>query len=151
MKYLKYFEKDEFNSEIEEEVENIIKNYNPYVVKYEDHKSDKYFSVLVKDKNSNFETWVDLWVEDGEVNLDWNQMTYHKFDSNDMIKKGVESDSDIYSDTYNIVLDKLITDEMIYEDETGYYYYSNYWYIKDGYKDKGINLDDAKRIKKYNL
>ena len=148
MKYIKKLEK--FNKK-SEEIKKIIKNYEPYAVKYEDHKNIKQFSVLVKDKNSDFNSWVDIWVEDGEINSDWNQMIYYNDNEDDMVKKGVENDSDVYLKTESAALTILEENNLIYYDEDIMYHYSDYWYIKDGYKDEGFSLEDAKKIRKYNL
>lgn len=147
MKYLKSYELYKF----QDEITHIINNYDPYVVKYEENKSNKYFSVLIKDKNSNFTSWIDLWIENNQICADWNQMSYDRLNSKDMIKKEVENNPDIYSMSESVAREKLIDDEMIYEDENGYHYYNDYWYVKDGFKKQDISLDDAKKIKKYNL
>jgi len=147
MKYIKKFE-NSFDTEVKVEVDKIIKKYDPYVLKYEEEGD--FFSVLVKDKNSDFMSYIDLWLEHGDVSSEWNQMSYSTNNSNDMIKKGVENDGDVYTDTFNIALDKLISDEMIYNDDK-YYHYKDFWYVKDGYKEQGIGLEDAKRMRKYNL
>jgi hypothetical protein len=146
MKYIKTYE-DNFN----EEVKHIIDNYDPYVVKIQE--VDRYFSVLIKDKNSDFESWLDVWVTDtnNDIESEWNQQIYYNNNSNDIIKKEVESDNDVFSMSESVALYKLLDDNMIYEEDDKYYYYSDYWYVKDGYKDKGISLDKAREIKKYNL
>jgi len=151
MKYIKKFETYEYDKELEEEIDRIVSNYDPIVVKYEDN--GEMFFVLVKDKNSDFISWVDLWEDSGEITSDWNQMVYNTNNSNDIIKKGVESDPNVYDLTYSISLDKLLRDEMIYYDDedNNSYYHTNYWYIKDGYKERGISLEDAKQMRKYNL
>jgi len=149
MKHIKKFEKDKYYFEIEKEIKEIIKNYNPYVIKYEDNGG--YFSVLIKDKNSDFKTWIDIWVEQYDILSEWNQSSYNTNNLNDIIKKGVEDDGDIISMTEGVAISKLLEDSMIYEDDDKYYYHKNFWYIKDGYKKQDVNLDDAKKIKKYNL
>ena len=149
MKYIKKFELDKYSWEISKEAKDIIENYDPIVIKYEE--LEKYFSVQLKDQNSEFETWVDINVDDYDINGDWNQISYNLNNSKDMIKKTVENDPNVFDISIATASDKLLEDDMIYEENGEYYYYKDFWYVKDGFKEKGISYDKAKQIKKYNI
>lgn len=145
----KIFEIDKYSFEIEKEAKDIIKKYDPIVLNYEDNNG--YFSVLLKDENSTFESWIDISVENYDISIEWNQFSYDMNNSKDMIKKKVENDSSVFDLSSSIALQKLEDDNMIYIENGKYYYHKNFWYIKDGYKEKGIDYDTAKKIKKYNI
>lgn len=151
IKNFKIFEKDKYNFEIEEESKNIISNFDPVVIKYEENEG--YFSVLIKDKNSDFKTWLDISFDDGEPNSEWNQISYFNNNSNDMIKKLVEDSEGMLDICSNAAIEKLIKDEKVYDDDDeGYVNYKDYWYIRDGFKERGIDYETAKSIRyEYNL
>jgi len=145
----KIFEMDKYSFEIKKEAKDIIKNYDPIVSKYEDNNG--YFSVLLKDKNSTFESWIDISVENYDISIEWNQISYNMNNSKDMIKKKVENDSSVFDLSSSIALQKLEDDNMIYVENGNYYYHKDFWYVKDGYKEKGVDYDVAKKIRKYNI
>jgi hypothetical protein len=151
IKKFKIFEKDKYDFEIEEESKNIISNFDPVVIKYEENEG--YFSVLIKDKNSDFKTWLDISFDDGEPNSEWNQISYNNNNSNDMIKKLVEDSEGMLDICSNAAIEKLIKDEKVYDDDDeGYVNYKDYWYIRDGFKERGIDYETAKSIRyDYNL
>lgn len=138
-----------FDNDIEKEVKKIIKKYDPIVLKYEDN--DSYFSVLLKDKNSTFESWIDISIENDDISIEWNQFSYNLDNSKDMIKKKVQNDDYVFDLSGSVALEKLEEDNMIYYENDKYYYHKYFWYIKDGYKDRGIDYDIAKKIRKYNV
>jgi hypothetical protein len=145
----KIFEIDKYSFEIEKEAKDIIKKYDPIVLKYEDNNG--YFSVLLKDENSTFESWIDISVENYDISIEWNQFSYDMNNSKDMIKKKVENDSSVFDLSSSIALQKLEDDNMIYIENGNYYYHKDFWYVKDGYKEKGVDYDVAKKIRKYNI
>lgn len=67
------------------ELSDIEKKFKPYGAKI-DEDSDGW-SVLVKDKNSNLTFWVDFWMSGGDLDMDWNQFTFDRYDAKDMITK----------------------------------------------------------------
>ena len=142
----KIFENSDDNKK---EANKIISDYDPIVLKYEDN--DGYFSVYIKDKNSEFNTWIDISIEDYEISAEWNQLTYNTNNSNDIIKSMIESDNDVFTSSISVSEDKLLADRMIYEEDGKYYYHKDHWYVKGGFKDNGIDYDKAKRMKKYNI
>lgn len=145
----KIFEMDKYSFEIKKEANNIIKKYDPIVLKYEDN--DGYFSVLLKDKNSTFESWIDISVDNYDLTAEWNQLTYNTDNYNDMIKQKVENDSKVFDLSRSIAEEKLLDDHMVYEEDNKYYHYKKFWYVKDGFKDNGIDYEKAKKMKKYNV
>lgn len=54
-----------------------LKPYSPRAIKHE--SDDDGFSVLVHDDNGNYpDVWIDVWVNDGELDWDWNMWIFHK-------------------------------------------------------------------------
>lgn len=145
----KIFEMNIYQFEIEKEAKGIIKKYDPIVSKYDD--SDGYFSVLLKDKNSTFESWIDISIENYDLTAEWNQISYNMNNSKDMIKQKVENDSNVFDLSRSIAEEKLLDDHMVYEEDNKYYHYKKFWYVKDGFKDNGIDYEKAKKMKKYNV
>lgn len=150
IKKFKIFDNYNFDDEIDE-TKRILSNFKPVVEKYEE--DGDYFSVLIKDQNSNFKTWLDITFNNGEYESEWNQISYNNRNSNDIVKQNIQNSEGILDTCSNIAIDKLLVDEKIYDDEEdGYVIYKNYWYIKDGFKESGIDYETAKRIRyDYNL
>lgn len=67
------------------ELSDIEKNFKPYGAKV--NENSDMWSVLVKDKNSNLTFWVDFWMSEGDLVMDWNQFIFDKYDAKDMITK----------------------------------------------------------------
>ena len=83
---------DEFEKEVLEQSSKIIKNFNPKVIKEELDK--EWLSVLIKDKNSDFQAWMDFNFIDESV--DWNKFIFYKSSSKDMIEKAVMDNDWVY-------------------------------------------------------
>lgn len=83
---------DEFDKEVLEESTKIIENFDPEVIK-EDADSD-WVSVLIKDKNSDFQAWMDFNFMSEEC--DWNKFVFFNNNSKDMIEKKVMDDNNVF-------------------------------------------------------
>jgi len=75
-------------------------------------------------------------------------MSYYTKDSNDMIKQLVENSEgmlDVLDVCSGVAIEKLISDEKVYDDvNDGYVHYKNFWYVKDGFRDAGVDYETAK-------
>ena len=91
-------------SEMEQEAQNIIKKFKPYVIKWK--ADDNGGSVLIGDKNSDFQAWVDVWISGNDVDCDWNQYITHINDSKEYRDLQVRNDTETVFD--------LATSEAIY-------------------------------------
>jgi len=91
-------------SEMEQEAQNIIKKFKPYVIKWE--ADDNGGSVLIGDKNSDFQAWVDVWISGNDVDCDWNQYITHVNDPKEYRDLQVRNDTETVFD--------LATSEAIY-------------------------------------
>lgn len=109
--------------EDKETVKKIIKNFNPIAVKYNGNNDDGY-SVLIKDKNSDFESWMDVWVDGKDVDVDWNQYIYHTDIIEDVMKRKIEDDTETVfdltsSEAVNFLQDKGI---LVQDDNANWAY-----------------------------
>ena len=95
---------DNYKKELEQEAQEIIKNFKPYVIKWE--KSENGGSVLIGDKNSDFQAWVDVWISGNDVGTDWNQYITYTNDPKEYRDLQVRNDTETVFD--------LATSEAIY-------------------------------------
>lgn len=95
---------DNYKKELEQEAQEIIKNFKPYVIKWE--KSEYGGSVLIGDKNSDFQAWVDVWISGNDVGTDWNQYITYTNDPKEYRDLQVRNDTETVFD--------LATSEAIY-------------------------------------
>jgi len=103
------------------EAEKIISNFEPEGIKVE--ISDKTsFSVLIKDKNSEFEGWVDIYFDTHgaiDINSEWNQYIFNNTNSNDILKQKIQDNIDVYDSATDEALYKLKKDKLIYQNDNG--------------------------------
>ena len=103
LKHLKVHKKAEIELDEDEQakVDEIINNVNPVAVKYEGNSKDGY-SVLVKDKNSDFDAWVDVWINEDyhDVETDWNQYIFSVDSEEDRIQQAVQDNTDVIYDMF---------------------------------------------------
>lgn len=119
MKYIKLFE-EQSTSLVK--AEKIIKNYKPQAVKFEGDSKNGY-SVLVKDKKSDWTAWVDISVENKDISADWNQYIFHKDIAEDVIAKKVQEDLDVFEAATSEAISFLETKGFIYQDEKAAWFY----------------------------
>lgn len=103
LKHLKVHKKAEIELDEDEQakVDEIINNVKPVAVKYEGNSEDGY-SVLVKDKNSDFDAWVDVWINEDyhDVETDWNQYIFSVDSEEDRIQQAVQDNTDVIYDMF---------------------------------------------------
>lgn len=71
---------------------DVIAHFKPQAQKY------KNGSVLVKDKYSSLEFWMDIDVVDKDISCDWNQDTFNTCNSDDIIRKQIQENCDVFCD-----------------------------------------------------
>lgn len=71
---------------------SIIQTFEPYVIKTE--TEDNYTSILIGDKNSSYQTWVDKNDLDGSLN--WNKAIFCLSNSNDVIEREMQYDESVW-------------------------------------------------------
>jgi len=82
----------------------IIENFNPKAVKF-DGNIESAYSVLIVDQYSDLQLWVDVDVVDNNVRADWNQYIFILTDEDDLLKREVQADCNVFD---------LATSEAIY-------------------------------------
>ena len=105
----------EFEYDVRVDADEIISNFKPIATKIENDNG--YFSVFVKDENSSFDSWIDVWIENKDVESVWNQQTYYLNNSKDAIKKQVETE--VFDEALSVAIDKLESENLIYQDDNG--------------------------------
>ena len=109
----------EFEYDIYIEADEIISNFKPIVSEIK--KVENYFSVLIKDEKSNFSAWMDIWLENDDLNGEWNQDTFYLNDSKDMIQKRIQDE--VFEEAESVAIYKLKSDDFIYQDKKGFWFY----------------------------
>jgi len=105
----------EFEYDVRVDADEIISNFKPIATKIENN--DGFFSVLIEDENSNFSAWLDIWVENDDLNGDWNQDTFYLNDSKDMIQKRIQDE--VFEESESVAIYKLEEEGLIYQDKNG--------------------------------
>jgi len=100
----------------------IRKGFKPKVIKIE--ISDDGFSVLVKDKKSDFEAWLDAWIEKNDILVEWNQYIFCVDDENDMFAQEMQNDEYINDISTSTVINYLEHNNKIIQDKNGNWSYS---------------------------
>lgn len=71
---------------------SIMRTFEPYVIKSE--SEDGYSSILIGDKNSSYQTWVDK--NDSDGSLYWNKNIFCLSNSNDVIEREMQYDESVW-------------------------------------------------------
>ena len=100
-------------------VNKIINNFEPVAIDIND------YSVLIKDKNSKFQAWIDTWVDNKDIDQDWNQYIFHTDDVNDRIQKAVQEDDNVFDLACNEALSYLQKKGLIIQGDDGWWSYGN--------------------------
>jgi hypothetical protein len=76
----------------------IVNNFSPVAVEHNVNGvgEGSYYSVLVKDKNSDFSAWVDVSISGNDVDTDWNMYIFDMTDPADVLQKRVQDNSDVF-------------------------------------------------------
>ena len=96
----------EWDFEIQKEKRKILKNLYFRVEKIEKDKNG--VSVYLKDKNSDFYCWFDLWKDkNGEYEGDWNKYIFFKDNFKDMVQKEIQENCDAFEQAFYTSLDAM--------------------------------------------
>lgn len=98
----------EFEEKCMKEAKKILKNLDFKIEKITDYnEKERTTSILLKDKNSNFECWFDIWVDsyDGELTGDWNKYIFNLDNSKDLIQKYVQEDAEAFENAFFTALE----------------------------------------------
>jgi hypothetical protein len=106
-------------------IQKIVSNFTPVAVKHSGNEKDGY-SVLIKDKKSDFTAWVDVWVdtEYQDVNTDWNMYIFDLKDANDVRQKTLQENTDIFEDATSTAIQYLEDKGVIMQDDKAKWHYA---------------------------
>lgn len=77
-------------------------------------------SVLIKD--GDIESWVDVWVRDGELCCGWNKYIFYLDDEEQQVWQDNPDNFDIAT---SLAIEALEKEKQIYQDTTGKWYSKN--------------------------
>ena len=126
-------------------IKAISHNFYPDGIEYHGD-SERGYSVLIKDKNSDFESWVDITINNEYKDVDsyWNQYIFHTDDPKDVKKSQLQEDNNIWDQASSEAILYLERKGEIYQNEDGEWFYSDDYekgYAKGG-KIKKVNQED---------
>lgn len=84
-----------FEKEIKKEAKKIIENLDFEAIKINKIGKNE-ASILLKDKNSNFKCWFDLWGQMEEITGDWNKYIFDLNNSKDLLQKYIQENSFVF-------------------------------------------------------
>ena len=80
-------------------------------------KTDSSNAVLVEDINSSFKAWMDVRVNKGEVEVDWNRYIFYCDNTTDLLLKELQDDCNVFDLCSSAALDYLETKGiLVYKD-----------------------------------
>ena len=125
--------------ELSDEAKAIVDNYDPEAIKVEPYDSSLGWSVLVKDKNSNFQAWVDVSVDEKyqDVSTEWNQYIFYTDDSSDVLQQELQDNDMIFDYCTSEAIQKLQAEGLIDQDDQAHWFYTDK--AKEEARERGIN------------
>lgn len=116
----KYVKKNKINSFLKKQskksIDEIINNFTPTIKKYEKDDTDEYksYSFLIKDQNSDFEVWIDVWKNKGqdELHFAWNQDIFDLDNENDRDIQKIQDDNEIFEYCKEIIEKEIETKKL---------------------------------------
>lgn len=106
-----------------EEAQKIIDNFEPVRLEM-DGGDGTYASVLVGDKNSDFEAWIDVTIKNDDVEGDWNQFITNLRDTNEVINKKVRDDNKVFDLAISEAIQTLRDKNIITQDDKGFWHWA---------------------------
>ena len=92
------------------------------VVKHNGDSTDGY-SVLVEDRKNNIERWMDCWIEDGDIRLDWNQYIFSTTDPADKRAKEYQDNNIFFENVSDAAIYYLVEKGLFVQDSDGKWSY----------------------------
>ena len=80
-------------------------------------------SVLIQDKK--IKAWIDVWIEDGDVQCDWNQYIFDTTDSKDMNLNKWQENVDNFDMAKSLAIEALEDAGIIRQAENGEWFNSD--------------------------
>ena len=104
-------------------MDKMVENFKPEAAEYNGDNETGY-SVLVKDKNSDFEAWVDIWVDERnhDINKDWNQYIFDTTNNMDVDKEEIQNNDAIYDMTTSEAVNFLEEKGILKNEDAGWSY-----------------------------
>jgi hypothetical protein len=120
-------------AEYEENIEEIVENLEPEAVKFEGNSREG-FSVLVKDKNSDFSAFVDVYMQGSDVTSEWNQYIFAKNNSKDMLQSDLQDNADVFDYFTSEAINYLEQQGAIQQDDNANWSYTDKYAVGGGLK-----------------
>ena len=116
---------DTIDDEDSDYINKVITNINPKAVKFNGDE-DEGFSVLVKDTNSDFSAWVDVYIpnDSKDVSVDWNEYIFNLDNSKDIKQKAIQEDNEVFDVVTSEAVNFLSDKGLLVQDENGEWSYS---------------------------
>lgn len=113
---------EEFESGVNEELEALITQFEPEAIKYEGDSTSGY-GVQLKDRHSDFTVWMDIYVRNNDIQADWTEYIFHTNNSNDMLLKGFQEDTDMFEVCESEAVYFLEKNGLLFQDDNGNWSY----------------------------
>lgn len=79
-----------------------LENLNPIAIRV-----DTTGGVLVRDESLDFQAWIDVWIENDDVRLDWNKYIFHHHNYEDMREQEMQKNCDLFDAFTSVAVYKL--------------------------------------------
>lgn len=82
-------------------------------------RTDDTDAVLVRDKTTGWQAWIDVWVDDNDVHTDWNQYIF-MLDNNDHLRaRLIQRSAEIFSEFSDYAIHALEDSKRLVQKEDG--------------------------------
>ena len=103
-------------------IDNYVNNYDIEILGHTGNSRDGY-SVLVKEKNTNLEFWLDLYIVGKDIQSEWNMYIFDLENKNDLMKKHMQENNEFYDMVDSECVEHLLENNLIRQDNNGNWYY----------------------------
>lgn len=84
-------------------------------------KTDNSNAVLVEDINSSFKAWMDVWIVNGDVRVDWNKYIFYLDNPADVLQRELQDNCNVFDLCCSAALDYLETKGiLVYRDAAAF-------------------------------
>ena len=97
--------------------------YSDYKVVKHNGDSTEGYSVLVEDRKNNIKSWMDCWIEDGDVGQDWNQYIFSTTNSADKRAKKYQNNIIFFENVADAAIYYLVEKGFFVQDSDGNWSY----------------------------
>lgn len=117
------FSDEEIKSIKAELLDNLITNFDASKLTEAKGDAKDGYSVTVTEKNSGMPFVIDVWIRGDDVQYDWNQYIFNKYDEGDMQRRTIQSDADVFEAATDAAIDYLEAKGLIAQGEDGKWSY----------------------------